>query len=339
VRAPPIPRGTLRRVNDKTRRSRRRWLLGDIGGTYARLATWLPALGLIHPRRYRNDDFDSLEALLASYQNELERPCNRAALALALPVAGDELQFTNRAWRFSVAALRARLGLEELRCVNDFAAAAAGATTLAERDVETLQAGGGERPAIVLGPGTGLGTAAVLEAGPRATLVLPSEAGHMGCAPIDATSAALAAAAADLYGRASWERLLSGDGLAFIDARLRGADAPDAPAQVASRALAGDTAAQRAAREFARLLGAFAGDLVLAFGARGSVFLTGGVLEGLDRAFDAAAFLQAFSAKGRFGPALRAVAVYRVRAPDLAFRGLMRIAGGGIDVPGVRATA
>lgn len=320
------------------RRSRRRWLLADIGGTYARLAAWLPALGLIHPRRYRNDDFDGLEALLVSYQNELDRPCNRALLALASPVAGDELKFTNRPWRFSVAALRQRLGLDELTCVNDFVAAAAGVTTLAAGDAEALQAPGGQpRPTLAIGPGTGLGAAAVLDASARAMQVLPSEAGHMGCAPLDAASAALAAAAARRYGRASWERLLSGEGLALIDATLRGVDTLDEPAQGARRALAGDEKALAAAREFSRLLGAFAGDLVLAFGARGSVYLTGGVLEGLNRAFDAAAFLDAFSAKGRFAAALAAVPVYRVRAPDVALRGLMRIAAGTIAVPAVGA--
>ena len=80
---------------------------------------------------------------------------------------------------------------------------------------------------------------------------------------------------------------------------------------------------------------AFAGDLCLAFGANGGVWLTGGVLDGLGDAFDTDASLQAFDDKGRYAASQREVPVRRVLAGDLAFRGLARIVEGACRAPGV----
>jgi glucokinase len=311
------------------------WIVSDIGGTHARFNRWSTQSGLSDnpPARYRNDDFRDLAALINQYRGDAAPHVVHGMLALALPVGPGEMRMTNRSWAFTAQGLRADAGLAQLRLVNDFVAAAAGIGALSTS--ESIQIGGlrsSVGPVVVLGPGTGLGTAVILNDGsePR---VMPSEAGHMSAAPSRNDARTVFERSRLRHGRVSWERLLCGDGLALFDAVARGADEAAEPADVAARAQAGDTAARRAASAFAHALGEFAGDLCLAFGATGGVYLTGGVLDGLGRALDADALREGFEDKGRFRTLLRAMPCFRVCADDLALRGLARLLEGKVRAP------
>ena len=316
------------------------WIVSDIGGTHARFKRWSAQSGLSDnsPARYRNDDFRDLAALISRYRGESAPHIVQAMLALALPVGPGDMRMTNRNWTFTAQGLRADAGLTRLRLVNDFVAAAAGIGALAAS--ESIQIGGERSSAgtvVVLGPGTGLGTAVILNerALPH---VMPSEAGHMGAAPSGVDARAVVERSRLRHGRVSWERLLCGDGLALFDAVARGTDETVEPADVAARAQSGDTAARRAASAFAHALGEFAGDLCLAFNATGGVYLTGGVLDGLGRALDADALREGFEDKGRFGGLLGAIPCFRVCADDLALRGLARLLEEKVRAPVYDAT-
>jgi len=320
-----------------------RWIVADVGGTNARLGVWQAGAGLVsaQARRYRNDDFSDLVALLDHYRADSDAAASQALLAVALPLDADggaELRMTNRAWHFAPQRLCAALGLRRLRLVNDFAAAAAGSLTL--QPAELTRIGGTEPrygPRIVLGPGTGLGAAALLADADAIARVLPSEAGHMAAAPTDAVGIDALQRLRRHAARVSWERLLCGSGLAEFDAVVRGAaNAADA-ADVAQRACAGEPAARRAVSAYAHALGEFAGDLCLALRATGGVYLVGGVLDGLADALDTAALRAGFDNKGRMGALLHAVPVYRVRATDLALRGLERMLSGAVHAPVLEA--
>ena len=318
----------------------RDWIVSDIGGTHARFNRWSSQSGLSDnpPARYRNDDFRDLAALINQYRGDAAPDVVQAMLALALPIGPGEMRMTNRSWAFTAQELRADAALAHLRLVNDFVAAAAGIGALSMS--ESIQIGGfrsGAGPVVVLGPGTGLGTAVILNDGSEPQ-VIPSEAGHMGAAPSGNDARAVFERSRLRHGRVSWERLLCGDGLALFDAVARGADQTTEPADVAARAQAGDAAARRAASAFAHALGEFAGDLCLAFGATGGVYLTGGVLDGLGRALDADAVREGFEDKGRFRTLLRAVPCFRVGADDLALRGLARLLEGRVHAPVFDAT-
>ncbi|HEU0202495.1 MAG TPA: glucokinase, partial [Burkholderiaceae bacterium] len=289
---------------------------------------------------FRHEQFPDLASVLRSFLQQLDKPCKRAAVAVALPVRDDRLEFTNRAWTSSATELRSQLDLTELRIVNDFAAAAAGLVSLSPDEVELIcgeprATAAPPAPKVLLGPGTGLGVAAVLPHSP-APVIVPSEAGHMGCYPVDAVSMRVIVAAHEKWGRVSWERLVSGPGLAWIDQCVREAEEPLAPEQVVENAQRGERNAKEAVRVFSALLGAFAGDICLAFGGDDGVYLGGGVLEGLGAGFAVDAFTATFSAKGRFAQRLARVPVFRLRAQDLAFRGLLGISSGAVAVPGLR---
>lgn len=328
------------------------WLVGDIGGTRARFGR-LTAQGVPYGTvRLANDDFADLPQVLRAALDQTGPTVSRLALAVACPIDDGPIRLTNRDWTFDAASLRRAAGAAEVRLVNDFAAAAAGLAALQPHEVtivadptpdpaaaapDATAAGLARRPSrpgavrIVLGPGTGLGLAAVVRCG-LGWRVLGSEAGHVGCATTEADAMPALAEARREWGRVSWERLLCGDGLARLDAALREAP-PRAPAQVAADAQAAEPIARRAANAFSRLLGEFAGDACLMLGAE-AVYLTGGVLSGLGDAFNAQAFRRGFEDKGRFAPRMRAVPAWHVTAKDLALRGLAQIVAGAAEAAG-----
>lgn len=326
----------------------RDWLFADIGGTHVRICRWGHEAGASDTTRTRADASPGIAEALLGFERTQATPARHAAIAVALPLHRGALRMTNRDWVLEPASLRAALRLRTLYVVNDFAAAAAGLPALGGRDSVVLRAGTqGPGNRLLIGPGTGLGVAASIGggsgggdgAGGGDERVLASEAGHMGLAWQQGVGLeALHALGRARWGRLSWERLLSGEGLGWLHAWRSGAGAPTAAPEVTARAARGEREAREAVLWFSRLLGAFAGDLCLAFGADAGVWLTGGVLDGLGEVFDVAAFLEAFDDKGRYAASQRAVPVRRVLAGDLAFRGLARIVDGACRAPLVRVT-
>lgn len=319
----------------------RDWLFTDIGGTNVRICRWGREAGAGAITRMRADASAGVAEALLGFERTQAQPAAHAALAIALAVRSGPLRMTNRDWVLDPESLRATLQLRTLCVVNDFVAAAAGLSALGEGDTAVLRAGTrGSGSRLLIGPGTGLGVAALIGgAGGEDERVLASEAGHMGLAWLDTAIEALRERGRARWGRMSWERLLCGEGLGWLHAWRSGAATPTPAAEVVARAAQGERAAREAVQWFSRLLGAFAGDLCLAFGADAGVWLTGGVLDGLGEGLDAAAFLEAFDDKGRYAASQREVPVRRVLVGDLAFRGLARIVDGACRAPLLRVTA
>ena len=136
------------------------WLVGDVGGTNARFGLMSPARELLHSEVLADADYpgiaEAIEAFLKG-RGDLPAP-RRGAIAIASPITGDQVSMTNHPWRFSIAALRRRLGFGRLEVINDFTAQALALPHLADGD--KMRVGGGAavagRPLAVLGPGSGL---------------------------------------------------------------------------------------------------------------------------------------------------------------------------------------
>lgn len=305
--------------------------MADIGGTHARLARWSAETGLEPPRQVRNDEYRGpLELLDAWFRDSGDIP-RCVVLALAMPVGGDARQLTNRAWRFEPRELVDALRLDSLVIVNDFAAAAAGVDALGSGHVLALnpegKAIGGTR--LVLGPGTGLGTAAIVADEPPR--IMASEAGHMTFGSGGDIAGRLIREGHARWGRVSWERVLSGEGISWLHEVASGFALR--PEEVAGAATQGDPLALRTVATFSRLLGEFAGDACLAFQATEGVYLCGGVLRGLLPRFDAPAFLAGFADKGRFSVPLRRVPVYLVAGHELGLQGAAHFLAGRCRMP------
>jgi glucokinase len=182
----------------------------------------------------------------------------------------------------------------------------------------------------VLGPGTGLGAAALLPFGDRVALQT-SEAGHVDFGPADATEAALWAIIAREGRRVTAETLLSGPGLLRLYracVERSGAPGPcSTPDEVRQAALAGtDDFAIEALRHFSRLLGRFAGDLALIFGADGGVFIGSGIAPTMADFLAASDFRRAFEDKAPYRALMAAIPTFVIMDPEPALTGLCGIA-------------
>ncbi len=313
-------------------------IVADIGGTNGRFAIVRDGR-LTERREYRNALFPDLATLIRRYLADAgtaDDDVDAACLAVAAPVSADgEAKFTNAPWKVGSRELRATLKLSRVALINDFAAQAYGLETLDAEDTRLLA---GTPPVdlraarVVLGPGTGLGCAALVPGigDDDASVAVTSEGGHMGfTAETDDDERVLAVARAK-YGRTSWERVCCGAGLALVHTALwpddaLGGVADGDPGEVVRIARSDPTShAARTVTQFSGMLGAFAGDLALVFRADGGVYLTGGVLGHLGEAFDRDAFLQRFVDKGRYRAWLGALPVLRIVADDVALQGCAR---------------
>ncbi len=298
-------------------------LIGDIGATIIRFALVQPD-GTIAPARvYALNDHASLPDAIETYLAEASpaaRPL-QAVLAVASPVTGDQVTLTNHPWSFSIEGLRQQLGLRRLHIVNDFVANAAAIPHLGEKD--RLQIGGGapvkDAPAGIIGPGTGLGVGA-LAPSPNGPVTIAGEGGHVTMTPASAQESALLDLMRKRYDHVSAERLLSGPGLVNLYNTLcelaQIPAAPFTPAQIISPHIWDkDPRTREATAIFCAMLGTVAGNLSLTLGARGGVYIAGGIVPRLARFFAQSEFRSRFEAKGRMRGYLAAIPTYLIVRP------------------------
>jgi glucokinase len=303
-------------------------LVADIGGTNARFAMVEPGGEPLDERTLAVADHPGLVEAARVYLGG--RNVDEAVIAVATPVETDEVGFTNSPWRFRVSELGRALGVARLAVINDFVAQALAVPHLGPHDLEQLRPGTAApgRPVGVIGPGTGLGVAGLVPHGGR-WLPLATEGGHTSLAPGNARELAVLQHLAGHYPHISKERLVSGPGLVTLATSLAGIDGGTCdvtrPEQVPRRAAAGSCPfCLEATRIFSALLGAAAGDLALTLGARGGIYICGGVCQRLGDLFDRAAFVERFLAKGRMRAYLEPIPVRLILRGDTGLLGAAR---------------
>jgi glucokinase len=299
-------------------------LLGDIGGTNARLALAEPgSTDPVAESRAATADFHDFESVLAAYLAKTSAKIEAGCLAVAGPISDDgrRARFTNLPWTIDADALEARFGIDRLMLANDFAAAAMGVTVAPAESIVPLQDGEPlmHAPKLVIGAGTGLGMAILVRHG-DAWQVLPGEGGHIAFAPLDDEQDRVLHALRAEYGRVTAERVISGPGLTAIHRILAGDDLD--PAEIVRRALLeADAPALDSLDVFLSAYGAFAGDMAMAAMARGGVYLAGGIAAKLLPILPASPFLAAFNAKAEHTDLVQRVPVAVVTDPSLGLRG------------------
>ncbi len=309
-------------------------LLADVGGTHARFG-WVAAPGAAIEciRQYRCSDHASLESIVAFYLADQRRPAPRsAAIGIATTVDADRVTMTNLPWSFSIEAMRERFALDRLVVLNDFAALALATPLLGVEAFRTV-GGGAARPGApiaVLGPGTGLGVAGLLQGPHRTWLPVVGEGGHATLCAVDAVEEELLAILRRHWPHISAERVLSGSGLVNLHRALgdRAGETVEAlaPADIVTRALDGrDARCTETVERFLGFLGSFAGNLALTLGAQGGVYIGGGIVPRLGDRIARSCFRERFESKGRFRSYLARVPTWVITTPDdAALRGADR---------------
>lgn len=315
-------------------------LVGDVGGTYARFALARDGRLLTEPRRVERGRFADLAAACRDHLggHAAGLRVDGAAIAAAGRVRDGRIAMTNADWSVDPAVLAAELGLRTHRVavLNDFGALAWSLPSLTADELNPVPGGAAARagraaPAaepdghrVVLGPGSGLGVAALLRT-PQGWQPLATEGGHASAAPETSLERRAVELAIRRFGRASWERLLSGPGLALLHEAAcaeAGRPAPGCDAAGTLEACGrGDADARRATRAFVELLGAYAGDLALLFDATGGVVIGGGIVPRIAQLMPLDVMRARFEAKGRFAEALAGVPLAVLASPFAALRG------------------
>jgi glucokinase len=218
------------------------------------------------------------------------------------------------------------LALNRLLLINDFTALALGVPALS--DGQLAQVGGGVQrtgPKAILGPGTGLGTAALVPVGDRC-IAVPGEGGHVTLAAATLEEAAVIACLWKRWPHVSAERLLSGPGLALLYralADVRGVQPQDHSApEITAQAVQGqDSHCFDTVNMFCAMLATVASNLALTLGAVGGVYIGGGIVPALGEFFHRSPFRQRFENKGRYSAYLADIPSYVIHAPGVALAG------------------
>jgi glucokinase len=304
-------------------------LIGDVGATNARFARVFGVGEITRIRVFACSDYRRIEDAIEAYLAEdaaMPRP-RAAAIGIAGPVTGDRIALTNHPWSFSTTELRQTLGLDRLHIVNDFAANALAIPRLTPD--QRVAVGGGAAvaamPAGVIGPGSGLGVSGLTPCG-TGWRVIDGEGGHVTMSAATDREAAVLGRMRSRYDHVSAERVLSGPGLVNLYNTLAEIDGVPAvahtPAQITDPAAEADPLCGEAVALFCAMLGTAAGNLALTIGARGGVYIAGGIVPKLGERFAASEFRRRFEEKGRMRPYLEAIPTFVITAPIPAFIGL-----------------
>jgi glucokinase len=319
-------------------------LLGDVGGTNARWAWQAAARApLTQVRSLAASEYATIGDCIAAYLAQEKLPAPRdVGFGIATAVTGDEVRMTNHPWSFSIDALRASLGAARLRVLNDFEALAHAVPALGPDERRAVGGGSGAAGAAlaVIGPGTGLGVSGLVSDGDAGWRVIVGEGGHVTLPAASAREASILAVLRERFGHVSAERALSGPGLVNLYEAICVLDGETAitlePAGVMARAHPerGDAGIERdvqcaeAVTTFAALLGNVAGNLALTLGARGGVFIGGGIVPRLGERFATSPFRARFEDKGRFRAYLEGIPTWVITAESPALLGAARALDG-----------
>jgi glucokinase len=301
-------------------------LVGDIGGTNSRFGlVEQGSLVVKHVEALRNDHFASLEAAIGQYlNNKGTNSIVAAAIAVAAPVDGEHITLTNRDWTFSTESLRIAASAKRLRLLNDYEALALALPHLDGDD--TVQIGGDpcDTPEvkIVLGPGTGLGMAALAPLAQGGWMVLPCEVGHI-TLPIETHEEF------DLRERMrepgqifTTEDALSGGGLLLMYRAIAPKGALASPEAIIQAAVAErDADAVKTLGQFITWLARVSGDAAMTLQSRGGVYLAGGIAPSIVDQLKGGNFRKVFDEKGKLAHVMKPIPVYVIVDRFPAFKG------------------
>lgn len=314
-------------------RSGKSYLLGDIGGTNARFALFRDgALGPVEalPVGEFAGIAEAIEAYFARHHGGAR--ASHACLAIASPIVGERCLIINSGWIVDTRELRETFGFASARLVNDFEAIGWSIPLLQGEDIFQIGAGRREAsaPAVVFGPGTGLGMACFLPTSGN-PVVIGSEGGHATMASGSGRDDIVIDRLRRKFGHVSIERVLSGEGIENLYYALADIGSACVPtrgaAEITKTATEGSCAVCRDAVDmFCAFLGAVGGNLALTFAARGGVYVAGGIVPRIADLVARSAFRERFVAKGRFRDYLESIGSFIIVHPNPAFVGLRFLA-------------
>lgn len=309
------------------------FLSADIGGTKTLLQLSDERGVASRQQSFPSGNYTTLTEILDGFLRDAGNPLITAAcLAVAGPVTGRRVRFTNLPWEVDAEQLEHHFGIARVELINDFQAVGLGIAALRANDLLTLQIGNEQAHGgrLAVGAGTGLGVA-FLSWQNGGYAVHPSEGGHLDFAPQDELQIELLRYLQARHGHVSYERLVSGPGLVSIYEFLRDSGRATPSDTLIATMQTGDTAAaltqtdepiaRLAVDIFVTLYGAAVGNYALLTLPRGGIYLAGGIAAKIAQRMQAGDFLAAFLAKGRYTELLRSLPLHIVIHPNVGLLG------------------
>ena len=311
-------------------------LVGDVGGTNARFAVARMVEGQIvldHHESFPASEHPTFLGGVKAFLDGCDVRPTGGIIAVAGAVTNGAIDMTNSPWQVSETELGS-LGLKPIRLINDFEALAWGAPIVGQDDLASLGGpteGDPHSTVAVLGPGTGFGVSALARDIHGHEVALSTEGGHACFAPGDQIEDEILRILRRRYTRVSIERLICGPGLLNMHralAEIEGRESHiDDPAEITSTALKDPNSPCGATlARFCAILGAVAGDIALTTGARGGVFIAGGIAPRILPFLKASPFRERFERKGRFQPYMEAIPTKVILHKQEALLGAARVA-------------
>ncbi|MET3105363.1 glucokinase [Oxalobacteraceae bacterium GrIS 1.18] len=309
-------------------------LIADIGGTNARFALELEPQKFSAIQVLKCADYPTIsDAIRAYLQHPLALDAGaaevkKAGIAIANPVNSDMVKMTNHHWSFSIQAVQNEFNFEPLLVVNDFTALA---MALPHLDAtQRYQVGEGQAQANaaigLLGAGTGLGVSGLVPTS-DGWVALDSEGGHTSFSPINQREIDILQFALQRFSHVSSERLMSGSGIQLIYQALAARqnlepEEIDTP-EITRRGLSNECPlCTETLSTFCEILGSMASNLAVVLGAKGGIYIGGGIVPRLGQFFDQSNFRQRFVQKGRFAEYLNHIPTYVITEAYPAFIGI-----------------
>ena len=302
----------------------------DIGGTHARFAvarqTADGGIELGEPITLNTDDHASFQTAWEDYRERQGGTLPKAvAMAIAGPVGGEVIRFTNNPWIIRPALVCSKLNVERYTIVNDFEAVAHAVACLPAEQFQHLtgpnQPFDNQGTISIIGPGTGLGVAHLWRSGAGDYHVQATEGGHIDFAPLDQIEDAILARLRKRHNRVSVERVVAGPAISDIYQTLVALEGravvEEDDIQIWEAGMAGREALAAAAVDrFCLSLGSVAGDIALAQGGFAGVVIAGGLGLRLKDQLLQSGFAERFRAKGRFEHLMRSIPVKLITHPQ-----------------------
>jgi glucokinase len=329
------------------------FLVGDIGGTHARLSLLDASGKVLRKEEYASAKYPSLEAVAMEFigggrgrggGKSAKGAVKAAAFGVAGPVVKGRVAATNLRWTIDERIISRKLGIKKVTLLNDLVALSLGALQAKPAKLHRLNDAGLPKKKganiAVIAAGTGLGEAMLLWDGQR---FIPSatEGGHTDFAARDDLEVELLQFLRGRFGRVSWERILSGAGLGNLydffcqgkgmietpeNAQAIGA-AQDRNAVIGALGTSGKSEpAARASELFASIYGAEAGNLALKTLSLGGVYVCGNIAAKMLPILDRGVFRRAFTDKGRMGKVMETIPIAVVLDSEIGLAGAASVA-------------
>ncbi len=308
-------------------------LIGDIGGTKTHLAL-VEGDRFVRDQKFPSRDFQSLSLIIEAFFKGDDTQVEKACFGIAGPVRDGRCQATNLPWIVDSAEIAKERKIQNVYLINDLEANAWGLNELSADQLYVLNQGDSSAKGnqALISAGTGLGEAGMYFDG-RAHLPFATEGGHADFAPQTDLEVELLSYLKEKFGHVSFERVLSGPGLANIyqflidtqkcvDSVGQIADESDLPKLISEKGVSGECDTCKHALDiFISLYGAEAGNLALKLLSTGGVFLGGGIAPKILSVIKNGGFMESYRNKGRFSDLLGAIPVKVVLEEQTALLG------------------